>query len=153
MQFFRSATNPWGQEVLIGVAWSLLWAAVIAGVAFVVGHAIYVTVTGSAKKAPAPAEPPAAGLPERILRHSVGARAFHWLMTVAMFVLLITAFFPVIGIQFPWVTIHWIAGVGLLALVLYHIVHSTVIQDFRSMLIGKEDIKEGTLGVKRFFKS
>ena len=33
MQLWRSAENPWGQEVLIGVSWNLMWAALI-GAAF-----------------------------------------------------------------------------------------------------------------------
>ena len=29
MEFWRRADNPWGENVLIGVSWDLMWAAVI----------------------------------------------------------------------------------------------------------------------------
>lgn len=155
MELFRRATNPWGQEVLLGIAWDLMWAAAILGVLFVLGHAIYVwrfapsssdDSTGNRSVTSVP------GVPERIVRHSLPARAFHWLMSVTMLGLLVTAFVPVIGIQFPWVTIHWIAGLGLLATVLYHIVHALGWQDWRSMWIGKQDVREGRTRLIRFFK-
>ena len=157
MEFLRRASNPWGQDVLIGVAWDLMWLAIIAGLAFTLGHALYVKFYAP-KETPAPAPIPVdasqagAGVPDRVLRHTGSARAFHWLMAVAMFVLLITAFFPVVGIQFPWVTIHWIAGVGLIVSIVYHIWHSIVKQDFWSMWISKEEIKEGTRELSRMWK-
>ena len=43
-------------------------------------------------------------LPDRITRHSLMARVFHWVMAGVMLVLLVTAFFPIMGIQFAWVT-------------------------------------------------
>ena len=151
MEFLRRAVNPWGQNVLVGIAWDLMWAAAIGGLLFVAGHAIYVW-----KFAPKPSgegvEQPAGDVTGRVLRHSLSARIFHGLMALAMFVLLITAFFPVIGIRFPWVTIHWIAGVGLLLTVVYHIVHATFWQDLWSIWISVDDIKAGAQEVVRFFK-
>ena len=41
MELFREVLNPWGQEILIGVSWVLLYAAIIAGTAFIIGHAVY----------------------------------------------------------------------------------------------------------------
>ena len=154
MELWRRATNPWGQDVLIGIAWDLMWAAVIVGVVFVTGHAIYVKLLAARHqpKAQIDTGESAAGIPERIVRHTGAARAFHWLMSVAMFVLLITAFFPVVGIQFAWVTIHWIAGLGLLLTVLYHIWHSIFKQDLWSMWIEMKEIKEGTRELAHFFK-
>ena len=156
MEFLRRATNPWGQDVLIGVAWNLMWLAIIGGLAFTIGHALYVKFYAPApkKESPAPfgARPAGAGIPDRVLRHTGAARAFHWLMAVAMFVLLITAFFPLVGIQFPWVTIHWIAGVGLIFTIVYHIWHSIVKQDFWSMWINKEEFKEGIRELSRMWQ-
>ena len=90
----------------------------------------------------------ARGLPDKVVRHSMGARGFHWSMSAAMFVLLITAFFPLVGIQFAWVTIHWIAGVGLILTLAYHIYHVFAKQDFWAMWIGRRDVEEGKLGLK-----
>ena len=150
MELWRRAANPWNQEVLIGISFDLMWAALIAGIVFVTGHALWVrrlaTANGHGDDAPAPA-----GLPMRILRHTFSARAFHWLMAIAMFALLITAFFPWAGIQFPWVTIHWLAGVLLILTVVYHIIHSTFWQDFWSMWVGRDDVETAKREVRRFF--
>ncbi len=151
MEFWRWATNPWGQEVLVGIAWDLMWAALIVGLAFVMGHALYAWKLAPKPSGEEDVGKSIAGIPERVLRHRMSARMLHWLMSVAMFALLITAFFPLVGIRFPWVTIHWIAGVTLLVLVVYHIIHASFWEDLKSMWIGREDIREGTQGVKRFF--
>lgn len=146
MDFLRRALNPWGEDVLVGVSWDLIWAAVAVGALFVIGHALMVPKkTGAAAVDPDEAQ----GLPDTVLRHTAGARAFHWSMTVAMFVLLVTAFFPLLGVQFPWVTIHWIAGFGLILTVLYHVWHVFAKQDFRTMLVGRKDVAEGKLALKK----
>jgi cytochrome b subunit of formate dehydrogenase len=67
---------------------------------------------------------------------------FHWVMAASMFVLLLTAFLPVIGVQFPWVAWHWIAGLVLTASILFHIVHSSVFLDFWSIWVSPKDIPE-----------
>jgi cytochrome b subunit of formate dehydrogenase len=145
MELWRRATNPWGQDVLIGVSWDLMWAAVIGAVLFLVGHAIWIRTR--------PAEPhhqvsdaEAAGIPERIERHSLAARVFHWTMSVAMLALLVTAFGPVMGWQFPWVTVHWMAGVLLIATVVYHVIHAIGWQDFWSMF--QLGVGEGVATIK-----
>lgn len=141
MEILRRAANPWGQEVLIGIGWGLMWLALAAGVLFVLGHAVWIRATPSSSE-PSPDPTEAASLPERITRHKASARAFHWLMSLAMFVLLVTAFFPVIGIQFAWVTLHWIAGVALTVLVLWHVLDATLTQDFWSMWPRKRDFTQ-----------
>lgn len=149
MEFLRRATNPWGQEILVGIAWDLMWAALAAGLAFVAGHAVYAwwesraKLAGAAGAAVGAADPgEAQAVPELIQRHSAGARAFHWLMAIAMFTLLVTAFFPVVGIRFPWVTIHWLAGIGLILTVLYHIVHALFVLDWRAMWVERADVAD-----------
>jgi hypothetical protein len=59
---------------------------------FLIVHAIYVPVLGHAGAAPPGL---ARRLPERIQRHSLAAR-LHWIMAAAMFVLLFTAFLPMV---------------------------------------------------------
>lgn len=154
MEFLRRAVNPWGQEVFIGIAWDLMWAAAILGGLFVIGHAVYVWkfAPEGRDRTPERAVTDGSDLPDRIVRHSRSARAFHWLMSLTMLLLLITAFVPVIGIRFPWVTLHWAAGIGLLVTVVYHIVHAWGWQDMRAMWIGNDDIDAGRLNVRRFFK-
>lgn len=146
MQLWRSAENPWGQEVLIGISWNLMWAAVVGAILFLVGHAIWYRMRSTEAEAE-PATPTAsADLPERIERHSLASRIFHWTMSVAMLALLVTAFGPIMGWQFPWVEIHWMAGVLFIATVVYHIIHAVGWQDFWSMF--KIDVEEGKAHLK-----
>lgn len=133
MDFWRTAANPWGQDVLIGVSWDLMWAAVIAAGLFLVGHAVWIKTRPAESHAASADDVSTSGIPERIQRHSLSARIFHWTMSVAMLVLLVTAFVPVMGFQFPWVTVHWIAGVLLIATVVYHVIHAIGWQDFWAM--------------------
>jgi len=156
MDFFQWGQDPWGRQVLIHISWDLLWASAILGVAFIVLHLLYRRLW-----APKPASEPAAdaveqtpSLPERVLRHPLAARLFHWLMAACMFFLLATAFLPVVGIQFSWVTIHWIAGLVLIGSVIFHIIHSVFWQDLKSIWISLEELREG-LGraVQAFGKS
>ena len=130
MELWRSAANPWGQEVLIGVSWDLMWAAVIGALLFLVGHAVWIKTRPAEEHAETSVP---ANVPETIERHSLSARIFHWTMAFSMLVLLVTAFVPVMGLQFAWVELHWMAGVLLIATILYHIVHAIGWQDFWSM--------------------
>ena len=80
-------------------------------------------------------------MPERVPRHSLAARLFHWIMAAAMFTLLFTAFLPKVGIQFPWVTYHWIAGLVLTVSILFHIVHASFWLDFWSIWPDQIDLR------------
>jgi len=133
IELFRRDQNPWGQDILIGVSWDLMWMALVLAALFMVGHAIWFrSRAGAAHAAPA-AVPP--GTPERVVRHTLASRIFHWSMSAAMLALVITAFVPVMGLEIPaWVTIHWIAGVALIAAIIYHIIHAIGWQDFWSMM-------------------
>lgn len=157
MDVFRTAANPWDQEVLVGIAWDLMWLAIIASAVFIVGHAIWMATKGGAppagdegteSDAGATGPDAPAGIPERVQRHSLAARAFHWLMALSMFGLLITAFVPVLGLQFEWVQLHWIAGLVLVAAILYHIVHATFFMDFWAMWRAPSDLERGVEELK-----
>jgi thiosulfate reductase cytochrome b subunit len=62
-------------------------------------------------------------------------------MAVCVFILLGTGFLPIVGIKFEWVTIHWVAGVALLVLVILHIVRAVSRGHLKSMWFGWQDIK------------
>jgi hypothetical protein len=114
MGLIQWATSPLGQNVPIHIAWFLIWVALIAGLLFLVVHAIYMRYFAKEKVFVADASPATtAQLPARIARHSLTARVFHWVMAASMLTLLITAFLPKVGVQFDWVTYHWIAGIVL----------------------------------------
>jgi formate dehydrogenase subunit gamma len=61
---------------------------------------------------------------DTILRHAGIDRLFHWIMAVAMSVLLATSLLPVMGVHFGWYTIHWMAGLLLTVIILLHIVRA-----------------------------
>jgi cytochrome b subunit of formate dehydrogenase len=79
---------------------------------------------------------------ERVMRHLAVDRCYHWLMAISIFLLMGTAFLPILGIRFQWVEIHWISGVVLAVLVVIHIVRAIVWQDWRSMLIVPADVRD-----------
>lgn len=148
MELWRKLANPWGQEVLIGISWDLMWAALVFGLGFVAVHFVWAYAksnqsSGSDLVDLKPDSSKGWNLPVKILRHAMSERVFHWLMSVAMIVLLVTAFFPIVGLQFAWVEIHWIAGLVLSATILYHIIHATFWQNFWAMWIDKDDIESG----------
>jgi formate dehydrogenase subunit gamma len=62
-----------------------------------------------------------------------------------------TAFLPIIGIKFEWLTIHWTAGLVLAALVQFHIVRATIWQHLSRMMIDTSDIRNGWRSFVRLF--
>ncbi|HWZ56904.1 MAG TPA: cytochrome b/b6 domain-containing protein [Verrucomicrobiae bacterium] len=153
MNLIQWATSPWGQQVPTHISWTLLWVFAITGLAFLVVHALYVSIW--AKKtahaeAPSGLSPAAvAQIPERVPRHNLSARLFHAVMALSMLTLLFTAFLPKVGVQFAWVTYHWIAGIVLSISVLYHIFDSFWFQDFWSIWPDEVDIEDAGNRAKR----
>lgn len=154
MDFLTWGLSPWGEWILTHISWDLFWASLFAGVVFFVAHASYMVLSAHRKRErhetdALEAQLPA--LPDRIPRHSLMARVFHWVMAAAMFVLLFTAFLPIVGIRFPWVQWHWIAGLVLTASIVYHIIHATFWLDFWSIWVGPKDVPEFKAEIMREF--
>ena len=145
MELFQVGTDPWGQEIFIRLSWGVLTLAFWAGVAFVLFHAVY-SVVWKPKLAAEEGGGAAAGagavVPEKIVRHTGAARMFHWVMAATMLTLLATGFLPILGLEFAWLSIHWIAGLILILSILYHIVHASFFLDFWSIWILPRDLKE-----------
>ena len=151
MGILEWATSPLGQTIPIHIAWFLIWVAVIAGLVFLIVHAIYVRYFAREMEfASDPSTVKTLELPPRIPRHSLVARLFHWIMAATMFVLLFTAFLPKVGIQFNWVTYHWIAGAVLTVSILFHIVHATFYLDFWSIWPDRSDLEDALKRFQRF---
>ncbi len=150
MSFLTWGTDPYGQELLIRISWDLLYLASVSGILFVIGHAVWLSVLAPNVSVPEVDDAQLANVPEKVARHSLAARAFHWIMAVAMLVLLFTGFLPVIGVQFAWVTMHWVAGVVLTLSIIYHIIHASFWLDLWSMWIGPKDVTDA---VRRFKRS
>ena len=144
------ARSPWGQDVPIHIGWFLIWVAAISGMLFLIVHAIYVRYFAKPEVFSG-ATPPdiAARVPEKVKRHSLAARLFHWIMAASMLTLLVTAFLPKVGVQFAWVTWHWMAGIVLTVSILFHIIHASFWLDFWSIWPDKADIEDATRRFKR----
>jgi cytochrome b subunit of formate dehydrogenase len=154
MDLLKWGRSPWGEWVLTHVSWSLFWASLFAGILFFVAHASYMLFSAHRKRSTAETDALEAArkdLPPKIERHNLSARLFHWVMAAAMFVLLFTAFLPVVGVRFAWVQWHWIAGLVLTASILFHIVHATFFLDFWSIWVGPKDIPEFKAELMREF--
>ena len=151
MGFLEWAIDPWGLRVPIHIAWFLIWVSAIAGLAFFMVHATYVRYFAKPRQF-APETPPIAPseIPARVPRHSQVARAFHWIMAASMLTLLFTAFLPKVGVQFNWVTYHWIAGSVLTVSVLFHIFHASFWLDFWSIWPDRIDMIDAYNRVLRF---
>ena len=151
MDFLEWATSPWGQNVPIHIAWFLIWLAAIAGLLFLIVHATYIRYFAKAREflnSDSPAV--AARIPERVPRHSLTARLFHWIMAVSMVTLLFTAFLPKMGVPFDWVTYHWIAGSVLTVSILFHIIHASFFMDFWSIWPDRIDLRDAWRRILRF---
>jgi len=145
------AIDPWGKIVPIHIAWFLIWVAAIAALFFVIVHAIYVRYFAKPRQfAPDPVPADLAKIPAQVSRHSLVARAFHWIMAASMFTLLFTAFLPKAGIQFDWVTYHWLAGAVLTASVVFHIFHASFFLDFWSIWPDRIDLRDAQRRILRF---
>ena len=154
MDLLTWGRSPWGQQILTHVSWDLLWASLFAGVAFLVAHASYMVLSAHRKRKAEETDAMEAArtdLPPLIKRHGTGARIFHWVMASAMFTLLFTAFLPIVGVQFAWVTWHWMAGLVLTATIVFHVIHATLWLDFWSIWVGPKDIPELKAEILREF--
>ena len=90
MDFVKWGLNPWGQNILTHVSWTLFWASLFAGLMFLVAHGSYMLLSAHRKRPETETdrlEAAYAKLPARVERHSLMARLFHWVMAAAMFVL------------------------------------------------------------------
>jgi formate dehydrogenase subunit gamma len=104
-------------------------------------------VTASSERSPA-ATAGRERAAERIVRHALADRVFHWISAASVLILLATALLPVLGVEFAWVTIHWITGLVLLAAVLFHVVRSLLRQSWRSVWIGRADLRDAAAIVR-----
>lgn len=86
------------------------------------------------------------------MRHALPDRVFHWVTAACVLVLLATAFLPILGVAFAWVTIHWVTGVILILAVLFHIVRRLSWRHWRAMWIGAADLRDALAIVGATFR-
>lgn len=77
----------------------------------------------------------------RIQRHAAVDRLFHWLTALSVLTLMGTGLLPVVGVEFEWVVIHWITGIVLVLLVLFHLIRSVFWQRLKCMWISSRDFR------------
>jgi formate dehydrogenase subunit gamma len=70
---------------------------------------------------------------ERVQRHAATDRLFHWLTALTVLTLMATGLLPHIGVHFNWVPIHWVTGLALLVLVIFHVLRSLLWQRLATM--------------------
>jgi cytochrome b subunit of formate dehydrogenase len=85
---------------------------------------------------------------DRIVRHAGLDRIIHWLIAASVITLLLTAFLPILGVEFAWLTIHWVAGFVLTAIVVLHIVRATFWQNWREVWIDARDFRDAAAIVR-----
>lgn len=126
--------DVWGREVLLGVSWELLWLVCVVALVIVAVHAMYMATRKAA------ARPSKEG--KHVQRHALIDRIMHWIMAFSVFALLITGVLPIVGIEFAWLTVHWVSGLILTAAVLIHILRSVLQKDIRILSISASELKE-----------
>ena len=135
-EIVRYKRDVWGEEVILGVSWDLLWVVAVAVLVLLAAHAIIMAALANKKMD----KPSAEG--RRVSRHEAIDRAFHWVMALAIFALIITGVAPIIGWRFAWLNLHWISGLILTFVVVFHIIRSIFWQDFKSMILSPKDFGE-----------
>jgi cytochrome b subunit of formate dehydrogenase len=65
-------------------------------------------------------------------------------MAISVILLTGTAFLPIMGIRFDWLPIHWMSGIALTVLVLFHLIRVALVHGFGAMMPGSDDITEMT---------
>jgi cytochrome b subunit of formate dehydrogenase len=58
---------------------------------------------------------------------------FHWLTAFAVLTLMATGLLPHLGVHFDWVPLHWVTGLALVVLVVFHILRSLLWQRLAAM--------------------
>jgi cytochrome b subunit of formate dehydrogenase len=135
VDIIRYRQDVWGEEVILGVSWDLLWVISVAAFVLLAAHAIFMAALAKKK-----ALPSSEG--KRVNRHDAIDRAFHWIMAGSVLVLIATGIAPIVGLRISWLNIHWIAGLVLTFVCVFHIIRAMFWQDFKSMLLGPADFKE-----------
>jgi cytochrome b subunit of formate dehydrogenase len=132
----RFKRDVWGEEVILGVSWDLLWVVAVAVLVLLAAHAIIMAALANKKMD----KPSAEG--RRVVRHESIDRLFHWVMAGSILVLIFTGIAPIIGLRISWLNIHNISGLLLAFIVIVHIIRSLFWQDFKSIVLGPRDFGE-----------
>ncbi len=134
MELVTVREDVWGREVMLGISWDLLWVVLALTGAAIILHLL---IMAFLSKAPRPSAEGA-----HIERHAGIDRGFHWIMAISVFVLLFTGVLPIVGVDFEWLTIHWVAGLILTGAVVFHVIRAIFWQRPKDMWVAGRDFKE-----------
>ena len=134
MDIVRIREDVWGREVVLGASWDLLWVVLALAFTAIIVHRLIMALVRREQR-PSPDGP-------HLERHSPVDRGFHWIMAISVFALLLTGVLPIIGIEFAWLTIHWVAGIILTGAVVFHTVRAIFWQRPKEMLVTPRDFRE-----------
>jgi len=70
VDIIRYRNDVWGEEVILGVSWDLLWVVAVTAFLLLAAHAIFMAALAKKKAMPSPEG-------KRIHRHDAIDRAFH----------------------------------------------------------------------------
>lgn len=84
-----------------------------------------------------------------VVRHKLIDRVFHWLMAGTMITLVLTGLCPIFGIELNWVQIHWIAGILLTVIIIFHIVRSVLRYNLLSIWVGPVEIYKFLISLRQ----
>lgn len=126
--------DVWGREVLLGISWDLLWLLLAITAVVIVVHLLVMAWFGNAPR-PSPEG-------AHLHRHAAVDRGFHWVMAISVFVLLATGVLPIMGVDFNWLTMHWVAGIILTGTIVFHTVRALLWQNPKEMRVSVRDFRE-----------
>ena len=67
-------------------------------------------------------------------RHARIDRLFHWCMAASVLMLMATGLLPHMGLNFSGLTLHWVAGIILTLLVVFHLARSFYWKKVRTLI-------------------
>ena len=73
-------------------------------------------------------------------------------MAASVLVLLFTSFLPILGFKFAWVVIHWISGLVLTALIVWHIIRTIFWKKLKIIWYGQSDLGDSFSEFKKLLK-
>jgi formate dehydrogenase subunit gamma len=81
-----------------------------------------------------------------LIRHLPADRLLHWVFAASIVLLLLTGLLPKLGIEFPWLVVHWVTGLVLVAATLVHLLRVLLFKPLRNIWIGPRDFIRGKPG-------
>ena len=89
---------------------------------------------------------PSAGRTGLVRRHAGIDRLYHWLTAACVLTLMATGLLPHVGVAFDWVNVHWITGMALIALTLFHLVRSLLWKRVRTIWFTVAELRGQEVG-------